>query len=145
MTNVASRSSASSRATGQTLARAGIATLLALAAPAISFLPALTTDIHGSGANVTFPHGYPLMITVTIVATVIACVAGALLAGRSALLAIPLGLALWVVIGFAILIAGLMLSNHTHLAEWGIALIAAVVAGAATGMPVAAWRGARAA
>jgi uncharacterized membrane protein YbhN (UPF0104 family) len=75
--------------------------------------------------------------------TVVACAAGALLARRAALLAIPLGLALWLIIGLAILVAGLALANHTHLAQWGIALLAAVAAGAATGLPLAARRAGR--
>jgi hypothetical protein len=129
--------------TARTLARAGVAALLALAAPAVSFLPALTTNVHGSGAKVTFPHGYPLMLAVTIAVTAVACVLGALLARRGALLPIPLGLALWVVIGLAVIIAGLVLGNHAHLTEWGIALIAAAAAGAATGLPLAVRRAAR--
>jgi hypothetical protein len=83
------------------------------------------------------------MLAVTIAVTAVACVLGALLAQRAALLAIPLGLALWVVIGLAVIIAGLVLGNHAHLTEWGIALIAAAAAGAATGLPLAARRAAR--
>jgi hypothetical protein len=143
MTSVNTRTRAPSMPTARTLARAGVAALLALAAPAVSFLPALTTNVHGSGAKVTFPHGYPLMLAVTIAVTAVACVLGALLAQRAALLAIPLGLALWVVIGLAVIIAGLVLGNHAHLTEWGIALIAAAAAGAATGLPLAARRAAR--
>jgi hypothetical protein len=143
MTSVNTRTRAPSMPTARTLARAGVAALLALAAPAVSFLPALTTNVHGSGAKVTFPHGYPLMLAVTIAVTAVACVLGALLAQRAALLAIPLGLALWVVIGLAVIIAGLVLGNHAHLTEWGIALMAAAAAGAATGLPLAARRAAR--
>jgi hypothetical protein len=120
-----------------------VAALLAVTAPAVSFLPALTTNVHGSGAKVTFPHGYPLMLGVTIAVTMTACAAGALVAKRAALLAIPAGLALWAVIGLAVIIAGLDLGNHAHLAEWGIALIAAAAAGAAVGLPLAARRTAR--
>ena len=76
-----------------TLARAAAATLLALAAPAVSFLPALTTDIHGSGAAVRFPHGYAVMLIVTVAVTAVACALGALIAGRAGLVAITLGLA----------------------------------------------------
>ena len=143
MTNVKTRTKAPSRPTATTVARASVAALLALAAPAVSFLPALTTNVHGSGAQVTFPHGYPLMLAVTVVVTMAACAAGALLAKRAALLAIPAGLALWVVIGLAVLIAALALGSHAHLAEWGIAFIAAAAAGAAAGLPLATRRPAR--
>ena len=143
MTDINTTTRAPARLTAGTLARGGVAALLALAAPAVSFLPSLTTNVHGSGASVTFPHGYPLMLAVTIAVTAVACVLGALLAHRAALLAIPLGLALWLVIGVAILVAGLALANHTHLAQWGIALLAAVVTGAAAGLPLAARRAAR--
>jgi len=121
-----------------TLARAAIATLLALAGPAVSFLPALTTDIHGSGAAVRFPHGYAVMLVVTVVATAVACALGALIAGRAGLVAISLGLGVWLVIGLAVTIAGASLTNHAHVTEWGIALLAAVLAGAAVGLPLAA-------
>jgi hypothetical protein len=143
MTPVDTRTRAPSMATARALARAGVAALLALAAPAISFLPALTTNVHGSGAKVTFPYGYPLMLAVTIAVTVVACVLGALLAGRAALVTIPLGLAVWVVIGLAVIIAGLVLGDHAHLTAWGIAFVAAAAAGAATGLPLAARRAAR--
>ena len=138
MTDVRSTIRTPTRLTAGTLARGGVATLLALAAPAVSFLPALTTGVHGSGAHVTFPDGYPLMLAVTVVVTAVACALGALLARRAALVAIPLGLALWLVIGLAIFVAGLALAHHTHLAQWGIALVAAVAAGAAAGLPLAA-------
>ena len=100
-----------------TLARAAIATLLALAGPAVSFLPALTTDIHGSGAAVRFPHGYAVMLVVTVVATAVACALGALIAGRAGLVAISLGLGVWLVIGLAVTIAGASLGSHAHLTE----------------------------
>ena len=48
--------------------------------------------------------------------------------------------AVWLVIGLAITIAGASLGHHTHLTEWGIALMAAVLAGAAVGLPLAARR-----
>jgi hypothetical protein len=125
---------------GRPLARAGTAALLALAGPAVSFLPALTTSIHGSGAAVSFPHGYPVMLVVTIAVTAIACAAGGLLAGRAGLVAIPVALALWMIIGLAVILAGASLGHHAHLIDWGIALMAASVAGAATGIPLAARR-----
>ena len=66
MTDVDTRTRASRTPTPGTFARADVAALLALAAPAVSFLPALTTNIHGSGAAVTFPHGYAVMLVVTV-------------------------------------------------------------------------------
>jgi hypothetical protein len=140
MTEVDTGTRATRTAAPGTLARSAVATLLALAAPAVSFLPALTTNIHGSGAAVTFPHGYPVMLIVTIAVTAAACILGALIAGRAGLVAIPLGLALWAIIGFAITLAGASLAHHAHLTEWGIALMAATAAGAAAGLPLAARR-----
>ena len=140
MTDVDTRTRASRTPTPGTFARAAVAALLALAAPAISFLPALTTNIRGSGAAVTFPHGYPVMLVVTVVVTAMACALGALIAGRAGVVAIPIGLAVWALIGFALIIAGASLGHHAHLADWGIALLAAVVAGAAIGLPLAARR-----
>jgi hypothetical protein len=139
MTHVDTRTSDARGATLNTLARATVATLLALAGPAVSFLPALTTNVHGSGAAVTFPHGYTVMLVVTIIVTVIACALGALIAGRAGLIAMSLALALWAVIGFTVTMAGVAL-GHTHLTEWGIALMAAALAGAAVGLPLAARR-----
>ena len=140
MTDADVRTRATRTGAPRRLARAAVATALALAAPAISFLPALTTNIHGSGAAVTFPHGYPVMLIVTVVVTAAACALGALIAGRAGLVAIPIGLALWAIIGFAVTLVGASLSHHTHLTEWGIALMAATAAGAATGLPLAARR-----
>ena len=137
MTSVDTPTRVTRTSTPSTLVRAALAMLLALAAP---FLPALTTDIHGSGASVTFPHGYPVMLIVTLVVTMAACVLGALIAGRAALVAIPLGLALWALTGFAMILAGASLGHHAHLIDWGIAFIAAAVAGAAVGLPLAARR-----
>lgn len=140
MTHVDTGTRATRTSAPSTFARAAVATLLALAAPAISFLPALTTNIHGSGAAVTFPHGYPVMLVVTVAATAVACVLGALIAGRAALVAIPIGLGLWAIIGLAVTLAGASLGHHAHLTEWGIALMAAALIGAATGLPLAARR-----
>jgi hypothetical protein len=123
-----------------TLTGAAAATVLALVAPAVSFLPALTTNIHGSGAAVTYPHGYTIMLVVTVAVTAVACAVGALVAGRAALVAIPVGLILWAIIGFALIVGGLALSHHAHLTDWGIALLAAALAGAAVGLPLAARR-----
>ena len=137
MTNVDTRTRAARTPAPRTLAAAAVAMLLALAAPAVSFLPALTTGIHGSGAAVTFPHGYAVMLVVTVVVTAVACTLGALIAGRAGRVAIPIGLAVWAIIGSALIIAGASLGHHAHLADWGIALLAAVVAGAVIGLPLA--------
>jgi hypothetical protein len=139
MTHVDTRTRDTRGAGLNTLARVAAATLLALAGPAVSFLPALTTNVHGSGAAVTFPHGSTVTLVVTIVVTAIACALGALIAGRAGLIAMSLALGLWAVIGFAVTMAGVAL-GHTHLTEWGIALMAAAVAGAAVGLPLAARR-----
>jgi hypothetical protein len=140
MTYVDTRTRASRTSTPSTLARAALATLLALAAPAVSFLPPLTTNIHGSGAAVTFPHGYAVMLAGTVVVTAAACALGAVIAGRAGLVAIPLGLALWAITGLALILAGAWLGHHAHLIDWGIALMAAALAGAAVGLPLAARR-----
>jgi hypothetical protein len=139
MTHVDTRTRAARTRPPRALAGAA-ATLLALAGPAVSFLPALTTSIHGSGATVAFPHGYQVMLVVTIAVTAVACALGALIARRAALAAIPLGLAPWAIIGLTVTIAGVSLGHHAHLIDWGIALMAATVAGVATGLPLAARR-----
>ena len=87
-----------------------------------------------------FPHGYAVRLIVTVAVTAVACALGALIAGRAGLVAISLGLGVWVVIGLAVTIAGASLGHHAHLTEWGIALLAAVLAGAAAGLPLAARR-----
>jgi hypothetical protein len=140
MTNAATRTRAARSTAPRTLAAAAVAMLLAIAAPAVCFLPALTTSIHGSGAAVTFPRGYPVMLIVTVAVTAVACALGALIAGRAGLAVIPLGLALWAFAGFALILAGASLGHHAHLIDWGIALMAATVAGAAAGLPLAARR-----
>ncbi|MBV9095327.1 MAG: hypothetical protein JO132_15860 [Streptosporangiaceae bacterium] len=140
MTDVDTRTRATRTATLNTLARAAAAMVLALAAPAVSFLPALTTNVHGSGAAVTFPHGYAVMLVVTIVVTAIACALGAIIAGRAGLMAISIGLTVWALIGFVLIVAGLSLGHHAHLTEWGVTLLAAALAGAAIGLPLAARR-----
>ena len=139
MTDVHTRTRAARTSAPGTLARTAVAAVLALAAPAVSFLPALTTNIHGSGAAVIFPHGYTTTLIVTVAVTAVACAAGALIAGRAAFAAISIGLAVWLVIGLAVTSAGTAL-GHTHLTEWGIALLTAVRAGAVVGLPIAARR-----
>jgi len=136
MTDVDTRTRATRASPLGKLARSGVALLLALAGPAVSFLPALTTNIHGSGAAVTFPHGYTVMLIVTVVVTAVACAVAALIAGRAAMVAIAIGFSVWAVIGIAVTLAGVAL-RHTHLTEWGIALMAAALAGAVVGFPIA--------
>lgn len=69
--------------------------LLALAAPAVSLLPALTTGLRGSAPAVSFPHGYPVTLVATLAVTAAACALGTCIARRAALIIIPLGLACW--------------------------------------------------
>jgi hypothetical protein len=118
-------------------ARAAAATLLALVAPAVSFLPAFTTGIHGTGATIAFPQKYAVMLVVTVITTVVACALGALIAGRAGLVAIPAGLSLWRVTRFGLAVAGASLGHHAHLTEWGIAIMAAALAGPVTGLSAA--------
>ena len=129
------------RATGGSgaivLARVTVATLLVLAAPAVSFL--LTTGILGSGTSIKFPAGYALMLIVTVLVTAAASTLGAWLAGRAGFAAIRVVLAWWAIISFAVTIAGVSL-GHPHLTELGIAILAAALAGLAVGLPLAARR-----
>ena len=119
------------------LARVAVTTLLVLAAPAVSFL--LTTGILGSGASTKFPHGYAVMLIVTVLVTVAASALGAQVAGRAGFAAIRFVLAWWAVISFAVTVAGVSL-GHAHLTELGIAVLAAALAGMAVGLPLAARR-----
>jgi len=59
------------------MAARAAALLLALAAPAVSLLPALTTGLHGSGAAVSFPHGLAVTLITTVAVTAAACALGA--------------------------------------------------------------------
>ena len=122
---------------GNVFARVTVATLLALAAPAVSFL--LTTGIHGSGASITFPAGYAVMLIVTILVTAAAGALSAEIAGRAGFAAIRFALAWWAVISFAVTVVGVSL-GHAHLTELGIAILAAALAGMAVGLPLAARR-----
>ena len=67
MTGADSRTRATGVSRAGVLARVTVATLLVLAAPAVSFL--LTTGILGSGASVEFPHGYAVTLIVTVLVT----------------------------------------------------------------------------
>jgi hypothetical protein len=127
------------RATGvsgaSVLARVTVATLLALAAPAISFL--LTTGISGSGESIRFPAGYAATVIVTILVTVLASALGARIAGRAAFGAIRFVLAWWAVISFAVTVTGVSL-GRARMTELGIAILVAALAGMAIGLPIAA-------
>jgi len=117
--------------------RSTIAVLLTLAAPAVSTSGALTTGLKGTSPAVAFPHGYWVTLVATVAVTVIAAVLAALIARRDALVAIPVSLGLWLIIGLAVVVAGIQL-GHAGLAHWGVVLIAASIIGAAVGMPLAA-------
>jgi hypothetical protein len=137
MTGADSRTRATGVSRAGVLARVTVATLLVLAAPAVSFL--LTTGILGSGASVEFPHGYAVMLIVTVLVTAAASALGARIAGRAGLAAIRVVLAWWAIISFAVTVAGVSL-GHAHLTELGIAILAAALAGLAIGLPLAARR-----
>ena len=57
---------------------AGIALVLALAAPALSPLPALAAGLRGTRTAISFPHGFATALLVTAAA----CAAGAWFARR---------------------------------------------------------------
>ena len=137
MTGADSRTRATGVSRASVLARVAVTTLLVLAAPAVSFL--LTTGILRSGASIKFPHGYAVMLIVTVLVTVAASALGARVAGRAGFAAIRFVLAWWAVIGFAVTVAGVSL-GHAHLTELGIAVLAAALAGMAVGLPLAARR-----
>lgn len=119
------------------LAQGTVATLLTLSAPAVSFL--LTTGIRGSGASIKFPHGYAVMLILTVLATAVASALGAWIAGRAGFAAIRFVLAWWAVISFAVTIVGVSL-GHAQLTKLGIAILAAALSGMAAGLPLAARR-----
>jgi hypothetical protein len=130
-----------SRATGasavSTFGRVAVATLLALAAPAVSLL--LTDGISGSGASITFPAGYPATVIITVLVTAMASALGAEIAGRAGFAAIRFALAWWAVISFAVTATGVSL-DHAKVTQLGIVVLAAAVAGMAVGLPLAARR-----
>jgi hypothetical protein len=120
-------------------ARATVATLLVLAAPAVSLLPGLTTGISGSGASVKFPPGYTEMLIITVLVTVAASALGAWIAGHAGFAPMRFVLAWWAVISVAVAAAGVSL-GHARLTDLGIAVLVAALAGAAVGLPLAARR-----
>ena len=119
--------------------RGSAAALLTLAAPALSFSGALTTGLHGTAPAVGFPPGYGVSLAATVAVTTLAAVLAALVAGRDALIAIPVSLGMWAIIGLGVVAAGLEL-GHQGLTGWGAILAAASVIGAAAGMLLAAIR-----
>jgi hypothetical protein len=124
----------------ETVIRGLVAFLLALAAPAVSLLPAFATGFSNPGAKrdlVTFPHGFAVLLIVTLAVTAVVCALAGYLGKRAALFAIPFALFWWAVSGLGVLVAGIAL-GHSHTAEWGVVLLAAVVAGLLAGLPVAA-------
>ena len=137
MTDLDSRTRAAGGSAAIVLARVTVATLLVLAAPAVSFL--LTTGILRSDKSVKFAAGYPVMLTVTVLVTVAASALGARIAGRAGFAAIRCVLAWWAVISFAVTVAGVSL-GRAHLTQLGIAILAAALAGIAAGLPLAARR-----
>jgi hypothetical protein len=142
MTQIAPHSSPPAARYAETLIRAAVAFLLALAAPAVSLLPAFATGFSNPGDKrdlVAFPHGFALLLIVTVVVTAAACAVGGYAGRRAALFAIPFALFWWAISGLGVLIAGVVL-GHTRTAEWGVVLIAATVAGGLAGLPVAARR-----
>ena len=58
------------------------------------------------------------MLIVSVVMTAAACAVGATIAGRAGLVAIPLGLGLWAITGFALILAGAPLGHHARLIDW---------------------------
>jgi hypothetical protein len=116
MTDLDSRTRAARGSGVIVFARVTVATLLVLAAPAVSFL--LTTGIAGSGTSIRFPDGYAVMLIVTVLVTVAASALGARIAGRAGFAAIRFVLAWWAVISFAVTVAGVSL-GRVHLTAGG--------------------------
>jgi hypothetical protein len=137
MTGLDSRTRAVGGSGAIVFARVAVATLLVLAAPAVSFL--LTSGIVGPDKSINFRAGYAVMLIVTVLVTVAASALGARIAGRAGFAAIRCVLAWWAVISFAVIVAGVSL-DRVHLTELGIAILAAALAGIAAGLPLAARR-----
>jgi hypothetical protein len=114
--------------------------LLTLAAPAVAISGELTTGLHDTAPAVGFPHGYRVTLAATVAAATQAAVLAALIARRDALMAIPVSLGIWAVIGLDVVAARIQL-GHTGLPHWGIILVAASLIGAAAGMLLAAHHG----
>ena len=124
----------------ETAIRGSVAFLLALVAPAVSLLPALATGFSNPGDKrdlVAFPHGFAVLLIVTLAVTAAVCALAGYVGRRAALFAIPFALFWWAISGLGVLVAGIVL-GHSHTAEWGVVLLAAAVAGALVGLPIAA-------
>jgi hypothetical protein len=119
--------------------RGTAAVLATLAAPAVSTSGALTTGLNGTSPAVSFPPGYGVSLVATVAATTLAAALAALIAGRDALVAIPISLGFWAITGLGVIEAGIQLS-HAGLTQWGVILIAASFIGAAVGLLLAASR-----
>ena len=114
--------------------------LITLVAPVISMSGALTTGLKGTSPAVGFPPGYGATLAAAVAATTLAAVLAALIAGRDALIAIPVSLGLWAITSASVVAAGLQL-GHAGLTGWGWILVAASVIAAVAGMLLAAHRG----
>lgn len=120
--------------------RGTAAALLTLAAPALSTSGALTTGLHGTSPTVGYPPGYAVTLAATVAATTLAAALAALIAGRDALIAVPVSLGMWAIIGLSVVAAGIQLGHH-GLTGWGAILVAASVIATTAGMILAArWR-----
>jgi len=119
--------------------RGTAAVLATLAAPAVSTSGALTTGLNGTSPAVSFPPGYGVSLVATVAVTTLAAALAALIAGRDALVAIPISLGFWAITGLGVIEAGIQLS-HAGLTQWGVILLAASFIGAAVGLLLAARR-----
>jgi hypothetical protein len=123
--------------------RGTAAVLLTRDTPALSTSDALTTGLHGTSPAVGYPAGYGVALAATVAATTLATALAALIARRDALIAIPVSLGMWAIIGLSVVAAGIQL-GHPGLTGWGTILVAASVIAATAGVLLAArWRRAR--
>jgi hypothetical protein len=120
--------------------RSSAAVVLTLAAPAVSTSSALTTGLKGTSPAVMFPAGYWVALAATVAVTTLGAALAALIAGRDALVAIPVSLGLWFIIGLSVIAVAIQLA-HSGLAHWGVIVVVASITGAAAGMLLAARRG----
>jgi hypothetical protein len=116
--------------------RNSAAVLVTLAAPAVSTSGALTTGLKGTSPAVMFPPGYWVALVTTVAVTTLAAALAALIAGRDALVTIPVSLGLWFITGLGVIAASIQL-GHSGLAHWGVILVVASITGAAAGMLLA--------
>jgi hypothetical protein len=97
----------------------------------------LTTGLHGTSPAVGYPPGYGATLAATVAATTLAAALAALITGRDALIAIPVSLGMWAIIGASVVAAGIQL-GHPGLTCWGTILVAASLIAATAGMLLAA-------